>query len=336
MLLLVVTVLLACAVSATCSLLEAVLLSLTPIQVADLSTRHPRTGAIWTAFKTNVEKPIAAILILNTTSHTVGAAVGGAQCGKVFGEDSLWIFSVVFTFVMLQYTEILPKTVGVAWNRPLAIFIGKPLYYGVRVLEPLIWLTHVLNRPFERRPGAGAPSKTVEEITALAGMAQLAREINRQQARIIRDTPKLSRLSLGQVMIPAERVVCLPADLSRREAAQVAAAHAHTRYPVSESGEPDVILGYVNLKEIVQDVFGGEGGKPLRDLLRPVHFLPPEAKAADLLRRFVDEKVRLAIIRDAVGRILGLVTLEDIIEELVGELEDAVPAEEELAELPAP
>jgi Mg2+/Co2+ transporter CorB len=107
--------------------MEATLLSLTPAQVADISGKRPKIGSIWTEFKADVEKPIAVILLLNTAAHTVGASIAGAQFGKVFGEEYLWVFAAVFTFVMLQFTEILAKTMGVRYNRGLALIISARL-----------------------------------------------------------------------------------------------------------------------------------------------------------------------------------------------------------------
>jgi CBS domain containing-hemolysin-like protein len=128
------SVLLALSISALCSLMEAALLSLSPSQVASISERWPRTGAIWQGFKANIERPIAAILILNTASHTVGASVAGAEFDQLFGNEWIWAFSLVFTFLMLQFTEILPKGVGVRYNRQVALWIARPLSVLIQLI----------------------------------------------------------------------------------------------------------------------------------------------------------------------------------------------------------
>lgn len=124
-------------VSFFCSLVEAALLSLTPSQVADLSSRHPGIGAIWRGFKANIERPITVILALNTAAHTIGAAVAGSQFDKLFGSRWIWLFSLLFTFAMLQHTEILPKTLGVYFNRSIALWIARPLSMVVNVFTPV-------------------------------------------------------------------------------------------------------------------------------------------------------------------------------------------------------
>jgi CBS domain containing-hemolysin-like protein len=123
----VVSVLVALIVSAMCSLAEAVLLSLTPSQVADLSNKNPKAGQIWRTFKTNIERPIAFILILNTSAHTIGASIAGSQFDELWGDEWIWLFSLIFTFAMLQFTEILPKGFGVRFNRKIAPYIAGPL-----------------------------------------------------------------------------------------------------------------------------------------------------------------------------------------------------------------
>ena len=161
-------------VSFLCSLMEAVLLSLTPSQVARLSERHPSTGTIWRGFKSNIERPIAVILILNTTAHTIGASVAGAQFDELWGDRWIWLFSIAFTLVMLQFTEIVPKTLGVQFNQILAPAIARPLQVAVVVFRPLIAVLHFLNRPFEgRRKTVGSAAATLDEIASLAAMARM-------------------------------------------------------------------------------------------------------------------------------------------------------------------
>lgn len=322
MLTLIVSSLVALVVSTLCSLVEAVLLSLSPSQVAELTRRHPAAGAIWTRLKAGIERPISAILILNTTAHTVGAAVAGAAFDGLYGARWIWLFSLVFTFLMLQLTEILPKTVGVARNRDLAPFLARPLDLFATLLHPVVWFTRLLNRPFERKVGHGERPCTLEEISALAGLASLAREINPHQERIIRGVSRLSQVPVRQVMLPLEQVSFLSADQSLAEALVAAHRDAHTRYPVRETGEPLQVLGYVNFKEIVAVLRTNPRQPSLRGIIRPLQFVPSDVPAADLLRAFVDEHVHIAMVRDAAGGLLGLVTFEDLVEELVGDIQD--------------
>jgi putative hemolysin len=317
-----ISILAALIISALCSLMEASLLSLTPAQVADISTRRPRIGAIWQRFKSNIQPPISAILILNTTAHTIGAAAAGAQFNKLYGEDRILAFSIVFTYLMLQFTEILPKTLGVIHNRGIALLIARPLSALTFILGPVIYLVHLINRPLEGRRTAEQAPASLEEITALAGLARLSNVIGSHQERIIRGASRLSRLNVAHVMIPVEHVTFLSTVQSINDAIIAAHLDPHTRFPVCQGDDRNAVMGYVNFKEMVYYVRTNPNERSLVGVIRPVRIVAPEESASELLRVFVDEHVHMAIVRDAGGRTLGLVTLEDIVEELVGELGD--------------
>ncbi|MFA6243577.1 MAG: DUF21 domain-containing protein, partial [Candidatus Hydrogenedentales bacterium] len=131
---LIFSVSLAMGVSAICSLFEAVLLSLTPSQIAEVGRSAPSAARVWQQHKTQIQRPIAVILIINTLSHTVGATVAGAQFESLFGKEWLVAFSLSFSFMILQFTEILPKTLGVRYNTEFARYVGFPLATLVRVM----------------------------------------------------------------------------------------------------------------------------------------------------------------------------------------------------------
>jgi CBS domain containing-hemolysin-like protein len=317
-----ISILAALVVSALCSLMEASLLSLTPAQAADISVRRPKIGAIWQRFKSNIEPPISAILILNTTAHTIGAAAAGAQFNKLYGEDRILAFSIVFTYLMLQFTEILPKTLGVKYNRRIAMVIARPLSALTFALGPVIYLVHLINRPLEGRRTAEQAPASLEEITALAGLARLSNVIGSHQERIIRGASRLSRLNVAHVMISVEYVTFISTAQSIGDAIVTAHLDPHTRFPVCQGDDRNTVMGYINFKEMIYHVRTNPNERSLVGVIRPVRFVAPEEPAAELLRVFVEEHVHIAIVRDADGRTLGLVTLEDIVEELVGKLGD--------------
>jgi putative hemolysin len=322
MVLFLMSVAVALLISACCSLMEAVLLSLTPSQIGEMAVRRPRVGATWQHFKANIERPIAAILILNTAAHTIGAAVAGAQFSELFGADWIVLFSLAFTYLMLQFTEILPKTIGVRYNRDVAAWIVQPLVMLTSLMRPVVSLVHWVNRPFEGKRSRVDQPHAVEEITALAGLARLANQISRHQERIIHGATRLSRMKARDVMIPVEHLAFLSTSMSVGEALIVAHLEAHTRFPVCEEEGTDRVVGYVNFKELVYFMRTNPNAPNLRGIIRPLHYASPDESAADLLRVFVDQHIHMAIVRDQNGPTRGLVTLEDLVEELVGEIED--------------
>ncbi len=308
-------------ISALCSLLEATLLSVTPSQVAELSQRQPRLGALWQGFKANIERPIAVILLLNTAAHTIGATIAGAQFEEVFGAGGLFWFSIVFTYLMLQFTEILPKTLGVRNNSRLAAVIALPLAFLVRVLGPIVSVLNLINRPFEGR-GPAVKSSPLQEIWALAGMARLSRYIGPYQERVIQGATQLSGKLVRDVMIPVDQITFLSTALLPSEALVAAHLDPHTRFPITEGEDRNQVLGYVNLKELVYLLHTNPTDGTLRGIIRPVHFVAPDRPANELMSVFIERHEHMAIVRDDQQRTLGLVTFEDVVEELVGELED--------------
>lgn len=310
----------AVSISAMCSLLEAIVLSLTPSQIADIVQKNPRVGKIWQQFKQRIDRPIAVILILNTAAHTIGATIAGSKVEELYGSVAVIWFSIIFTYVMLQFTEVLPKTLGVRYNRKLSA-VAIPLLLLTRVFQPVLWFIHLINRPFERRNRL-VDDPTLEEMTALAGMARLTNLIGPHQERIIRGASRLSRMTVGQVMIPVTEITFMSTSNSIDDAIVVAHDDPHTRFPIHKENNVDDVVGYINFKEMVYWSKTNPNNPGLTGIIRPVQFVSPDEPAAQLLRIFVDLHEHMAIVRAQDGKTLGLVTLEDLVEELLGDLQD--------------
>lgn len=322
MLIFIIAVSVALGISFLCSLCEAVLLSLSPAQVADLDMRDGVPGGPWTKFKNNIDKPIAVILTLNTAAHTIGASVAGSQFDEIFGEQWIFLFSLTLTFLMLQFTEILPKTIGVRYNYELAKRIGPPLTLMVKIFLPIINMIHWINRPFEGRKGGKTGPANIDEITALAGLARISNQISSHQEHIIKTASRLSSTKVQQVMIPVEQMVTFSSKMSLMDAVVAAHIDAHTRFPICEDGNPHRVLGYVNFKEMIYCLRTNPKDPTLTGIMHPMHFVGPATPVADLLKFFVDEHEHMAIVRGENGKTIGLVTMEDILEVLLGEMED--------------
>jgi CBS domain containing-hemolysin-like protein len=358
--LLVTSVLIALGISALCSLMEAILLSLTPSQVAQISARRPRIGLMWQRFKHSIEKPIAAILIVNTAAHTVGATVAGAQFEKVYGSNGLVIFSILFTYLMLQFTEVLPKSLGVRYNYLLAPLVARPLGVLIRILTPISYFIHLVNRPFARRPEAQPEGAALQEIMALASSARLSKLIDSRQERLIRAASRLPELCVRQIMTPRTEVLFLKVDEPLSEILQTIQQSAYTRLPLCEN-DMDHVIGVVHVKDLFKqlhlmvgrlrvadghtpdgEAIGIVDGQPgaalhvigsgqidMRKTRRNVMFVPEQMPVPLLLRDFQESRKHMAIVVDEYGMTQGVVTLEDVIEEMVGEIEDEfdVPAD---------
>ena len=304
-----------------CSLMEAALLSISPSQVAELNRTFPRAGKCLMTLKQDIDKPLAVILIINTAAHTIGAAVAGASFAELGYSKYMGIFSLVFTLLMVQYTELLPKTLGVRFNTSIIALAAKPLHIATLVLSPLIKLTKLINRPFEKH--APARPTPAEEISALAAMARSNQVISSRQERIIRMVPSLSEKSAREVMIALEDVSFLDADMSLDDAINATGNDFHTRYPLCIEGDRSRVPGYVNIKEIILAVQHGKGNMKVSDIMRPIAFVDSDDTASKLLEMFAAQHCHMTIVQDVdSGKTCGLVTLEDIVEELIGDLDD--------------
>ncbi len=322
MLLLFVAVGIAVVVSFICSMTESALLSLTPSQLADIRLKRPGIAAQCKRFKAEIGRPLAVILLLNTAANMMGAAVAGAQFTLLWGKTWVEVFSFALAVFMVQYCEILPKTIGVRFSPSVMIVATRPLQVLVFLLSPLIRFSHRINRPFEFRNQAEPPPNTTDEILALAASARSSQEISTRQERIIRAAPRLSDQTASEIMLPAANVSFLSSTQSIDEALNSTHIDFHTRYPLCDAGDHNKVVGYVNFKELVALWRSRPDTAKLSEIVRPIAFVAPDDSAANILERFAVQHVHMAIVRDEHGLCVGLITMEDIVEELIGDLDD--------------
>lgn len=307
-------------VSLLCSLSEAVLLSVNSVKLE--TDKHKGSGyaKIFSSLKANINRPISAILILNTVAHTGGSTFAGNSFGDLYGDERMWMFSIVFTVVILFVTEILPKVVGVAYADRIAPFIASPLHYSIKLLYPIIFITEKFSNLLTGKR-KDTTSYSVEDIHTIARSAQLANVIDLHQEKIIIQTSDMKRRTLEEIMLPIDRLVFMPEKIDYDGYYAIAAQHLHTRYPVSKTDSPQHLIGYLNLKEIsLQKEELLQDG--LSKFIRPLLFVPKDMTVATLLRRFIVRKNHMAIVQDSNGKNIGMITLEDVVEEVVGDIRD--------------
>jgi putative hemolysin len=321
MILLIISVTIALLVSFLCSLMEACLLSLSQTDIARFSENKPSIAAIWKKFKSNIQTPIAVILVINTLAHTIGAAISGAQFNKLFGSKWIALFSLIFSLIMIQWTEILPKTLGVRYNRPLAIIAAVPLKMLIIAFKPILVAIELINRPFEGKRRQHIES-AASDITVLARSAVVENQISREQERLIARSIQMSGLTARDVMVDRNDIQTLATTMTLSEGLIAAHLQRHTRFPLAEGGDIDRINGYVNFKDIVGALHMNPSDPSLKGIQRPVLFVPATMRLPDLLRKFTRGYQHMAIVQDEQQTTVGLITLEDLIETLVGELED--------------
>lgn len=317
-------------VSALCSLLEAVLYSTRTVTLEAEASSGNRLALAMAALKSKVDRPLAAILILNTAANTAGAALAGWAAAEVWGAGSLWVFSIAFTLAILIFSEIIPKTVGAVYWRGLWGASVYLLQFMVAVLRPLIWFTRAVTRSITR--GKDSESAVSEdEILAAARLGAADGEISLVEAELINNIIGLEEITATDIMTPRTVMLSVDGNMPVGQVQEEARRWAHSRVPVYRGG-PDEVSGYV-LKHDIGQAEGGVLQRPLASLAKPVRFVPPSTDALSLLKSFLKHRQHLALVVDEYGGIMGIVTLEDVLESLVGseivdETDEAVDLQE--------
>lgn len=321
MILFILTVSISIALAFMCSLSEASLLSLSPVDIARISEKRPRTAEIIRGFKHNIQKPIAVILILNTLAETMGASISGGLFGGLFGSKLIMVFSIVFSFVVIQWCEILPKSLGARFNKQVACIMARPLLNGVIILRPLMTFIEWLNKPF-LPPGMAKTHDTIGDINVLARFASYNRIITSEQEGIVARSLKLSYTPVQDIMVARNEIKYLSTDMSLADALIEAHIHHHTRYILVNNGNLDEVVGYVNVKDIVSALQTNPKDPSLKGISRPVASIKAAQFVTELLKGLTRSYQHIAVVSNDAGRTVGLVTLEDVVEAIVGDLED--------------
>jgi CBS domain containing-hemolysin-like protein len=307
------------AISFVCSVLEAVLLSLTHSYVAVLEERGDRAGVLLANMRKRIDEPIAAILTLNTIAHTASASVGGALALRVFGSQWIALFSVVLTLAILIMSEIVPKTLGATYWKALAAPAAYTLRVMVIAMKPVLVPLAVLNRMI-MPSGGREPTISRAELEVLAAIGRQEGTIDAEEFQVFSNVMNLSEVRAVDVMTPRTSIVAVRGTATLSEAMELMVDGGHMRLPVYGATLDDiegVLLARDAWKAARQDP-----AVPVSRVMRLAHFIPETKPAEDLIREMRAARINMAIVIDEFGGTSGLVTLEDLIEEIVGEIHD--------------
>ncbi len=306
------------AVSFVCSVLEAVLLSINHSFVALLQSRGERAGEILHRMKHRIDEPIAAILTLNTIAHTVGAAWGGAIAARIFGDVWIGVFAASLTFAVLVLSEIIPKTLGAVFCRQLAAPTAYLLRFMVVVMKPVLVPLGFVSRWIAPRK-AGPATISRAEIGVLAELGRREGAIDEDEFMVMSNVMQLDEIAVSEVMTPRIDILAVPVEASVSEAMDVMLDCGKLRLPVYEENL-DQIVGILLARDLWRAA--RERRENIRDIARPARFAPATKVVEDLIREMRDKRTNMIIVLDEFGGTAGLVTLEDLIEEIIGEIQD--------------
>jgi CBS domain containing-hemolysin-like protein len=318
-------------VSFLCSLLEAGLLSLPRSYVTLLDEEGRPAGRRLATLYEDVDRPLAAILTLNTFAHTLGAAGVGAQAAFIWGEAWVGLVSVVVTVLVLVFSEVIPKTLGARHAKRLAGFTAWTVTWLIRVQYPAVVACNWLSRIVSGQETA-LPDISRDELRVAATWAQRAGAIDPTEARIIRNMIALREVAVGEVMTPRTVVSTLNVDTTIREIAEQGPP-SFSRLPVVGQSLDDV-RGIIHRLDLINALSAGDLDRTVGELARPVHLVPAAARLPTVLSTFLERREHLFIVIDEYGGSAGVITLEDVLETILGlEIVDETDDVEDMPDL---
>ena len=308
-----------------CSIWESVLLSVTPSYTTLMQNEKPVIGQLLKKYKQDIDRPLSAILTLNTIAHTVGAVGVGAQAGKIFGtqEVDLYAFEISYesviaaamTLAILVLSEIIPKTLGATWWKTLTPFTVKSIRIILIVLSPFVWLSKLITSSISRNKGESVLSRADIEAIALAGLQSGV--IGHDESSIIQNLIRLQKKTVKGIMTPRSVVLAIDEKMTINEIFQKYRPLDYSRIPVF-SEEPDNITGMVLKDHILQNLAEDNHSLKAKEIKREISFVDDNMPVSELMDFLIRNRIHLAMVNDSFGSIVGLVSMEDVFETLLG------------------
>jgi CBS domain containing-hemolysin-like protein len=307
---------LALVVSFLCSISEAVLLSVRPAHVEALRRKkHPASEALQT-LQANLDRPLAAILTLNTVAHTVGAAGVGAQSAVVFGNEFVGLTSAILTLLILVLSEIIPKTLGAVHWQSLAPSVGRMVLWLTRLMTPFVWFSEKLTGVIARS-GESAFTFSRDEMRAMAEIGAREGVLDDKELAVVSNLMRLHRLKVEDIMTPASVMASVDGNDTVRAFFEAHAQTPFSRLPVFD-GTAHHVSGYVLKSDLLLAQARDEFDRNIAEFSREIITLRDDISASAAFDRLTRSKGHLAVVVDEFGTLRGLVTMEDVVETLLG------------------
>jgi len=301
-------------VSFICSILEAVLLSITPSFVEHHSNQHVKSGQALTRVKDRLDESISSILILNTFAHTMGAAGVGSQALQVFGAEWETLIAVLLTLAILYFSEIIPKTIGAIFWQRLAVPAAYTIIWLVRLVYPLVWFSTVITRLFSKKK---SNEISREEILAFAALGYKGGTLASQETEYLTNVLRMRDVKTSQILTPRSVIHVLDQSMTVGQALENENSRRFSRIPIYENTH-DNITGLVSNRELFIAEREGKANGLLKDYAKPVYRVSENLPVQQLLDLFIKKREHLFLVEDQFGQTEGIVTLEDAIETMLG------------------
>lgn len=328
---LVFYLILAIGVSFLCSILEAVLLSINPSYIAVLESKGSKNGKLLRKLKDDIDRPLSAILSLNTIAHTVGAAGVGAQAQVVFGNAYVSVTSAVLTLLILVLSEIIPKTLGATYWKRLSGFAANTTNILIYITYPLVLLSKGITKWLS--DDEKSPTVSREEFSAMADLGFEEGVFEEGESNILKNLIRFNSLRVKDIMTPRIVVVKFQEDRTIEEILNREDELYVSRMPVFGDNEED-ITGYVLKNDLYYNLSKEKGDSLLKEIKRNVLILPETISLKTLFERLLEKQEHIAVVVDEYGGFSGIVTMEDVVETLLGmEIVDEIDAIEDMQKL---
>ena len=302
-------------VSALCSTLEATLLS-TPLSfITGLEEQGAKGASRLKKLKQHPDRPISAILCLNTIANTVGASIVGSLVYEVYGDAIVGVFSTIFTFAILIFAEIIPKTIGTSYWRSLAIPASVIINGMIFIMFPLVWVLEKLTGLISSKSNQISISR--EDISAMVSVATEEEVIEKEEKKMIQNLLKLDEITAHEIMTPSAVVEMAEAHMTIREFYD-SEELTHSRIPVYDDENDEYVIGYVLRQEILEKMAEDKFTTTLDEITRPIMTFKEEDTVSDIWEKMLEKKEHISVILDEYGSVRGIVTMEDVIETMIG------------------
>lgn len=295
--------------------MEAVLLSSTPTYIQDKISEGSKTAILLGKLKSNIDRPLSAILSINTVAHTVGAAGVGAQATAVFGEAYFGIISGILTLLILFLSEIIPKTIGATYWRHIVLPSSRIIQFMIWTALPLVWISEGVTRLISKDNAQSAISR--KEVAVMANIGLTQGVLEESESKIINNLLRLRSIKVKSIMTPRTVTITANEEMELGEFFKKKEYMSFSRIPVYQN-EVDNIKGYVLKYDVLENIANDKFDVKLKDIARPVTMVYENIAVPDFFNQLLEKKEHMAIIFDEFGVIAGIATIEDVIETLLG------------------
>ena len=304
-------------VSFLCSLLESVLLSLSIAHVSVIEKEGGTSGKLMAELKENINKPLAAILTVNTVANTIGAAGVGAQTLMIFGNEWVAISSGVLTLCILIFSEIISKTIGAIYSKSLVPFSAYTIRILMFIAWPFVLLSETMSKFIHKGENGGESKASREELLAMAEISEDEGSIDEQEGDIIENLMKLDDMPVEDIMTPRSVIFALKESDTVCTVVEEHSPIAFSRIPIFQK-DLDDIVGIVNRYDLVNKQAEDQFNIKMNEIMKPIESVLEKASVSDVLDLFVKRRQQMFLVKDEFGTTTGLITLEDAIETLLG------------------